>query len=404
MDQTKRCRYCKIIKPHSDFGRWPDCKDGLHYFCVECWEGFCRQGNAYDKDVLICSKCNKSKLVQEFYRECVFGTRAPWCNSCRTIFIAEHASPKPSKPKNPKPPKFYICQKCRDKKAESEFEIKENGNRYQRCKQCRNQASQQYIILRKSAEDHRQKTLSPRQKRHLHRLQNTGTQICTVCDIEKPLTDFPLDNRKINGVHGTCKECNRSKAKIKSSKRKINEIKNKEITPSDIFQCRKCKQNKSLTEFAKAPGRKEGHDLWCKECSKERKRKWHENHPAPSWEERSAERCNKRARDKGLPFGMKPSDLYDPKTGSLPIFCPYFPEILLDYNHGSDRRRWASVDKIVPILGYVSGNVCVVSNTANTWKSNNSSPEERSRILEIILPKTKTNHRKINDAQKSLFD
>jgi hypothetical protein len=55
----------------------------------------------------------------------------------------------------------------------------------------------------------------------------------------------------------------------------------------------------------------------------------------------------------------------------------------------AERRFWASVNKIVPALGYITGNVCVASMTANTWKSNGSSPTERARILEILFPKPK---------------
>ena len=267
-NKTKKCRYCKLVKPHYEFGRWPDCEDGHHYFCTECWEGFCRQGNAYDKETLMCFKCDKPKPVAEFYKEHVFGTRAPWCNLCRAIFIAEHASPKPLRYAAPKQPRLYTCDKCRDKKPESEFETKEDGNRYQRCRQCRDQISQQYIALRKSAEENQRKNISPRQKRHLHRLQNTGTQICNACDAEKPLTDFPLASTLPLGVYGTCKECKRAKFAIKSKERKIAETENPPPIPGDTFQCRKCKQNKPLTEFAKAPGRKEATISGAKNAAK----------------------------------------------------------------------------------------------------------------------------------------
>lgn len=121
--------------------------------------------------------------------------------------------------------------------------------------------------------------------------------------------------------------------------------------------------------------------------ARERNRKYHHNRP---WEQRRVSDCRKRAKSKGIPFGMKPSDLYD-QSGKLPEFCPIFPNLRLDYNHGSDRRLWASVDKKVPILGYVTGNVWVVSMAANTWKSNGSNPKERQRIAALMFGKVKKN-------------
>jgi hypothetical protein len=83
---------------------------------------------------------------------------------------------------------------------------------------------------------------------------------------------------------------------------------------------------------------------------------------------------------------MTPEDLYGP-GGTLPIFCAIFPHIRLDYQHGEDRRTWATVDRIVPQLGYVTGNVHVISNAANIWKSNGSNPSERKRITAIMRNK-----------------
>ena len=40
----------------------------------------------------------------------------------------------------------------------------------------------------------------------------------------------------------------------------------------------------------------------------------------------------------------------------------------LDYAGGGDRRLWASVDRIKPELGYVKGNVRVISLAANMAK------------------------------------
>ena len=428
-DETKRCRYCKLTRPSSDFERWPDSKDGLHYFCTDCWSGFCRQGKARGLEALTCAICQHSKPIAEFYRECVFGNFSAWCNLCRSKFISDHTAPKPPKFKSPQPPKLYACQKCREIKPAPDFGITEYGNRCLTCKMCREEILEnktapkapkqiKYISKTKIAKDEA-----------MRRAENSGTQICCVCVTEKYLSEFPSDPRKSRGVAGCCNKCRREKQRIKTKEDRVllaysfaakaraagvhDTVEQIFIRPSliqedtETFRCRKCQQSKPLFQFAKAP-RKEGHDLWCKECSKERKKKWHQKMSEikidDSWERKAADRCNQRARKKGLPYGMKPADLYDQKLGALPVFCPYFPEIILDYNHGPDRRHWASVDKIVPALGYVSGNVCVASMTANTWKSNGSSPTERARIIEILSPKKNQKSRPNNQEQNSLFD
>jgi hypothetical protein len=40
----------------------------------------------------------------------------------------------------------------------------------------------------------------------------------------------------------------------------------------------------------------------------------------------------------------------------------------LIYDGSGDRRCWASVDKIIPSVGYVSGNVRIISMAANMAK------------------------------------
>ena len=110
----------------------------------------------------------------------------------------------------------------------------------------------------------------------------------------------------------------------------------------------------------------------------------------------------KRAKDKGVPFAMNASDLVDIATGLLPTHCRIFPHIKLDYDAGPDHRYWASLDRIAPELGYTSGNIWVISNAANMWKSNGSNPAERKRIVEIMtgFPSKAVN----NQDQISLFD
>jgi hypothetical protein len=81
-------------------------------------------------------------------------------------------------------------------------------------------------------------------------------------------------------------------------------------------------------------------------------------------------RVKSRAKKEGTPFNLELSDIV------IPTHCPILGTPLslpqADDNRASGRGpNWnsASLDKINPSLGYVKGNVQVISNLANTMKS-----------------------------------
>jgi hypothetical protein len=81
-----------------------------------------------------------------------------------------------------------------------------------------------------------------------------------------------------------------------------------------------------------------------------------------NWAEFRIIQIQRRASKNGLPFNIDQSDL-----SPLPKFCSVFG-LELDYTAGRDRRFWASVDRIKPALGYVKGNVRIISMAANAAK------------------------------------
>ena len=87
-----------------------------------------------------------------------------------------------------------------------------------------------------------------------------------------------------------------------------------------------------------------------------------------------------RAKVKGLPFSIKPSDI------KIPEFCPVFGtriEIGRCKIKGKTRANAASLDRIISELGYIKGNVRVISYRANTMKSD-ASLEEIKRLAEWL--------------------
>jgi actin-related protein len=83
-----------------------------------------------------------------------------------------------------------------------------------------------------------------------------------------------------------------------------------------------------------------------------------------------------RAKKYNLPFDITHEDVV------VPEFCPYLGIKLVPFSEWSS----PSLDKIVPELGYVKGNIQVISTKANTMK-NNATQDELVRFAEAVLNK-----------------
>lgn len=82
-----------------------------------------------------------------------------------------------------------------------------------------------------------------------------------------------------------------------------------------------------------------------------------------------------KAKREDLPFNLEVSDI------TIPRSCPVLG-IELDA-FSEDRRKWPTVDRLRPGLGYVKGNVAIISFRANNIKSN-ATPEELKAILRYM--------------------
>lgn len=82
-----------------------------------------------------------------------------------------------------------------------------------------------------------------------------------------------------------------------------------------------------------------------------------------------------RAKAKGVPFDIEITDIV------IPDFCPVLG-IPLE-SSGKITDNTPSIDKLVPTLGYVKGNINVISFKANRIK-NDSTPEELEAVLSWV--------------------
>ena len=85
------------------------------------------------------------------------------------------------------------------------------------------------------------------------------------------------------------------------------------------------------------------------------------------------DRCRQRARKRNIPFNISPDDIIIPEN------CPVFG-FPLKRNLGGKcpTKNSPSVDRIIPELGYIKGNIQVISYLANIMKNN-------ANLKELIL-------------------
>jgi hypothetical protein len=134
----------------------------------------------------------------------------------------------------------------------------------------------------------------------------------------------------------------------------------------DIRGQRKFRCEKHGVAYRKHRARAGG---YCPQCSCEQQRRLRHRRPEYfMWftARRSAKKC-------GVPFAITPQDIL------IPMNCPVFGFGLI-IGTGHAQPNSPSLDRIRPELGYVAGNVQVISHKANTMKSNATLEELQSLV------------------------
>tara|TARA_R110002096_G_scaffold366326_1_gene559715 strand:+ start:15 stop:512 length:498 start_codon:yes stop_codon:yes gene_type:complete len=156
--------------------------------------------------------------------------------------------------------------------------------------------------------------------------------------------------------------------------------------------CTKCKQEKPYTEFYKRSDlkkSKDGYEQRCISCIREsaaisyiknkdkhleRRRKKYTTDPSFHM----FHEAKKRAKRQGVPFTIEKSDI------KIPDKCPVLGIPLYVGKKGTSAHS-PSLDKYVPELGYVKGNIHVISLKANTMKSNATSADVQKLLKWMLL-------------------
>lgn len=186
------------------------------------------------------------------------------------------------------------------------------------------------------------------------------TKICRTCKKEKPLSEFNKDRRQKDGFATQCKEC-----KHAYDKARYERIKN-----DPEYHAKKLEHGKKYRESHKEQIQAYSTEYNMRPEVVQRKADWHQNKVAnQSIEDKlksMAHRAHDRANLKEVPCTITWKDL------EYVEYCPLL-EIKLNWgittNEGGRNIDTPSLDRINPDLGYIPGNVRIISNLANMMKS-----------------------------------
>lgn len=182
------------------------------------------------------------------------------------------------------------------------------------------------------------------------------TKKCSKCGVIKPHEDFAIKKASKDGRNSRCKECDKM---VSAQYRSDNPEKAN-------LSSKKSKQKHS-------------------EAVKDRLKKHYSNNAVRIMDQmKEALKKNPanglfklakgRAKKKGLPFEIKVEDIV------VPEFCPILG-IKMEFGDSKSRGNSPSLDRIKPELGYIHGNIAVISYRANRIK-NDATADEHRRIAD----------------------
>ena len=195
-------------------------------------------------------------------------------------------------------------------------------------------------------------------------------RICRTCKQEKPLSEFNKDKRHSSGYATQCKECKRAYDRSRYEK----------VKDDPDFRAKKLEHGQKYRESHKKQIKNYSAEYNMRPEVVERKANWYQEKMSKmSIKERlelMVRRASHRAKLKKVNFDITWEDVEYVET------CPIL-EIPLNWgetsNEGGRNIDTPSLDRINPELGYIKGNVKIISTLANMMKS--SATKEQIQIF-----------------------
>lgn len=190
-----------------------------------------------------------------------------------------------------------------------------------------------------------------------------GVKVCPRCQQTKALDHFHVNRSNPTGRVTYCKTC--MKAYVRA---RYDGLKDVKVDLPEEKRCNKCKEVQPQSAFHPHPFTRDGLSTWCRRCTAQYQERSRKSNPEKAlWSQ-----AKSRARSSGLPFDIEIEDIV------IPDKCP---ALGIEWRSGGNDTV-PSLDKIAPEKGYVKGNIVVVSMKANRLK-NDATPEELRRLADF---------------------
>lgn len=142
------------------------------------------------------------------------------------------------------------------------------------------------------------------------------------------------------------------------------------------FECQCCQRTLPISEFPVRNDRSGKLRPYCKQCARDGQRARYSSHKRQSPFKLKTTRARSRSQNLKVPFDLTPEYLESIWTGICPVFGV---PISITEKDRSDEFA-AELDRFIPALGYVQGNVMFLSRRANRLKNNVTTKELRQLI------------------------
>ena len=184
---------------------------------------------------------------------------------------------------------------------------------------------------------------------------------CCVCQQTKSSHAFKADKRSKDGLTGICRFCVNQRLRASYQQDRVGPLEK---------LCPVCGEVKPIDNFYRDGRHSTGRQTYCQRCQYDKVLGHKRRHP----ERYLLANAKRRAQAKGVPFSLEEKDIVIPEN------CPVLGFRLTVCATMAQRPDSASIDEIIPGLGYVPGNVAVISFRANSLKRDGTHEE-----LELLV-------------------
>lgn len=192
---------------------------------------------------------------------------------------------------------------------------------------------------------------------------------CATCKEVKNVSAFFKCASAKDGLATICKECEKAYRHARYAQNKIDQLNE---TQTEAV-CTKCNKTLPIDKFIRTPALKGGRQHHCSDCESIRTAQYFSDPRKRNM--RTINMIKKRCRDEDIPFDLTVDDIV------IPDVCPMLG-IPLSLNP-AHRDNYPSVDRKVPSLGYIKGNINIISYRANRIK-NDATIEELRCIVQFM--------------------